>query len=105
MRVGSRAMPIASQISQLAAIDHGARHNPHRRSRELASFCRYDGEGAKFRLLRASVRYRYVKHPCFAHEERCTSAGRGSDLAGDVVLVGVRLANHRDATFAAGDVD
>jgi hypothetical protein len=42
-------MPIASQISQLAATDHGARHNPHRRSRELASFCGYDGERATFR--------------------------------------------------------
>ena len=26
-------------------------------------------------------------------------------MADDVVLVGVRLANHRDAAFAAGDVD
>jgi hypothetical protein len=98
-------MPIASQISQLAATDHGARHNPHRRSRELASFCGYDGERAKFRLLRASVRYRYVKRSCFGYQEGCTSAGGGSDLSGDVVGVGVRLANHRDAAFATGDID
>jgi hypothetical protein len=51
------------------------------------------------------MRYCHVKRSCFGHEEGCTSAGGGSELAGDVVDVGVRLANHRDATFAAGDID